>query len=107
MKVEYSFYGHSDDIFMAAKAGRDIEECYPPQQYLLQHNDSKMVITAHYADRTGVWSIGVEPFEEDYNLPDWPLSFVMADNCYSSELRVIAPAETTLTVINADDDNAD
>ena len=98
--TKFTFGGYSDDIFMAAKDGRVIEECYPPQQYLLKDGDDRMVITAHYGERAAVWSIGIEPFDEDVLIPNWPVTFTLGEYGYSSSLTIEAPDSSELLIAN-------
>lgn len=98
----FSFYGSSDDLFMMKIDGIDHEEIYPPKQYLIEREqfDDKLVINAHYGIRAGVWSIGVEPWDENEKIPNWPMGFTIAENRYSSELIINVPDDTTFRVIN-------
>lgn len=103
--MRFGFYGHSDDIFMVMKDGRDLEEIYPPEQYILTDPDGgRMVFTAVYATREGVWTIGVEPFDEDIGLPVWPVKVGLAQSGYSTLFEVEVPEDTELSILNRHSD---
>ncbi len=101
---KFTFYGCSDDLFLAAKDGRDVEEIYPPQMYMLQHESDMVVVSAVYGARAEVWSIGVEPFDDDVQIPQWPISVALGGRGYSAELTIDAPDGVELSILNILDD---
>ena len=105
MPTDMTFYGSSDDLFMVMVNGKDEEECYPPQQYLVDASDGRLVVSARYGEREDVWSIGVEPYDDDVAIPNWPVHFTLMENGYSAGLIIEVPDDATYEIINKDSED--
>lgn len=90
--------GHSDDVLNVYysdaldKKTKSADEFYPSTDKPLSiivtdlNTFDVVVVTAQYGIREGVWTIGVEPLDEDKPMPK--MSIEMAKNGYSPLLVI-------------------
>lgn len=88
------FTGHSDDIIEVEDAnGRDEHGAAgderPTLFYVMAPDDTTMAVVAHYF-ATGCWCFAPGLYEEDSDLPAWPIAIRQA-HAYSVELSIDAP----------------
>jgi len=95
-------YGHSDDCFELEGAFRGENEysCFEGPVTIIVHDftfDTSVVVTGEYdkANRCGVWSITVEPEDEDKPMP--PMRLEMAENGYSPLLILECSDNTAIS----------
>lgn len=92
--TDVAFEGHSDDIFIAGG-----EEYYAPFNLLVAGDGGRLVVTARYGEREGVWNIGLEPVDEDIPIPQWSPRFCLAENGYSIRMVLSIKGKPTITQI--------
>ena len=97
-------YGHSDDCFEIEGEFRGENEysCFEQAVTILVHDftfDCGVVVTGEYAreNRNGVWSITVEPEDEDKPMPAMRLE--MAKNGYSPMLIIECSDNTAVSEV--------
>jgi hypothetical protein len=95
------FEGHSDDtiIWEDANGTEEHDTCAdekPVTFYVVAPDDKTMAVVAHYF-ATGCWCFAPGLYEEDAELPDWPIQ-IRRLHGYSVELLIDAPEGTVVTV---------
>lgn len=97
-------YGHSDDCFELDGTFRGENEfsCYDHPVIILVHDftlDAGVVVTGEYAPkgRAAVWSIRVEPEDEDEPMP--PMKIEMAKSGYSPALIIECSDNTAVSLL--------
>lgn len=97
---EIRISGYSDDLVEVD--GFISDEFSPPmgkvfEADLIAPGGDGVTVTAFYL-KSGTWTVGVAPLDEDRPIPDWPMSIGRSPGCaYSSELTITVPDGTTLT----------
>ena len=98
-------YGHSDDCFELEGmfTGEHEFNCYDQAVTVeIVDQDKGVVVTGEYArkNRAGVWSITVEPLEEDKAMP--PMHLNTYSNGYSPLLVIECSPNATVKEIRRD-----
>lgn len=89
------FQGHSDDIFEAAG-----DEYYRDFAALVESSEGALVVRAFYGEGShnkGVWCIGIEPVDEDKQIPSWPVRFKLSEQGYSTLMELDCPDDTEVS----------
>lgn len=93
--TELTFYGASDDIFVAGN-----DEFYAPYNVIVVSEGGQLVVSADYLSN-GVWAIGIAPVDEDIPIPAWPARFDLAERGYSARLTLTVPGKATVRQLKA------
>lgn len=93
-------YGHSDDCFEVEGDFRGENEynSFLKPISVVVHDftfDTSVIVTAEYGKRSAVWSISVEPIDEDKPMPN--ISIAMAKNGYSPMLVIDCSENTAVS----------
>lgn len=98
------FYGASDDIFIVEGPGKFLLEsdCYDESAVVeVSCGEDKMHVVGEYAPAgvTGCWMVGVMPWDEGVEIPDWPMKFSLGGRGYSAVLEIVVPEEAVVREI--------
>ncbi len=115
MTIQYTFSGHSDDLFCVRASngtGDEMDNCAngKPLVYLVEHpTDGKFYVWGLYSPandpvRNGCWVIGIQMFDEDVPIPKWGYG-VHPEHGYSHALLIVAPDGTQVTPVGKDEED--
>jgi len=101
----FTIYGHSDDLIETEGiTGCDEFGCYGGGQYkgfgILTSMEGSMYIHCYFGNK-GIWHFAPSLVNEGFGLPEWPMSFEMADNNHSILLKIAVPKDTVFNMILA------
>lgn len=109
------FKGHSDDTFgydVLGPGGKriggdDHDDCarMTVRTFLVQSkstNTGVHVIGVYSKCPTGVWAIGLAPFDEDIEMPAWASRVEFRTEGYTPVLRLFAPDDAEVTLVQVD-----
>lgn len=92
------FSGHSDDTVELVDDENGLEEfdCWnkPFFAKVIDKEGNGLSVCGMYK---GIWLFGIGQIAEDKELPDWPVSYTMAENGYSVVLTLDVPEGVTAT----------
>lgn len=109
------FEGYSDDTFGEYAITRDDHDnCASgdPIVFIVRspgNGNVGLYVVGHYGQRSGGWTIGVEPIDdpkmhEPLTLPPWPIRIGQSkDTPYSPAIYIDAPDDVTVTLFGGDE----
>lgn len=97
------FEGCSDDTFGEyGLTNDDVDNCGSgnPIQCLISSTEGSLLVIGQYGTLhldNGCWIIGISMAKENSEIPNWPISYKMAESGYSPQLFISVPDDATLT----------